>query len=319
MKERLKTFLLLSLVCICFLFTKKLWIKLPYEMSNFFSNRNEVISVSYLLSDMIAPNKYLLNFNSENHTLVYDDSKYGMWINSRKSLSDLLGSKNIEIADISHEDYLMLQEEKSIIFYFPDKVNIYILARAWDVKDPNTIADTMPNIDSIYIYLGSEDPFFVLSENNRHIAIYDNTIDVSRLRQELNIIYENKDYNYYYSMREYLDTDYDIYIPYQINTSLPRVFVTNEIVTLTEKEKRSLAEKFFNKGIDYIREIVEDNGSSIYIYNQRVLKFNVNGTLEYFHALENPVKERNLYMSLSTAADFISSKTGAQKECIWQR
>lgn len=319
MKERLKTFLLLSLVSISFLFTKKLWIQLPTELSHLLDKKDQVLSASYLLSDMIAPNKYLLNFNSKNHTLVYDDSRYGMWINSRKVLSHLLVSKNIKIEDLSYEEYVKFQDDKSIIFYFPEKVNTYILARAWDVKDSNIIADTMPNIDKIYIYLGSGDPFFVFSYNDNYKIIYDNSADISVLRQELNKIDEKKDYNYYYSMRYYysmeeaLKTKNDIYIPYEIKSGLPRVYVTNQISTLEEDEKKELAVKFFEKDINYITEIVEDNGSYIYIYNQRGLKFNINGTLEYFHPLEVPVKERNLYMSLSAAADFISKKTGAQK------
>lgn len=58
---------------------------------------------------------------------------------------------------------------------------------------------------------------------------------------------------------------------------------------------------------------MESNGSSIYVYDQRVLKFNINGTLEYFHALEKSVTKRNLYESLSTAAEFISKNTGIPK------
>src|SRR5690606_2243199 len=56
-------------------------------------------------------------------------------------------------------------------------------------------------------------------------------------------------------------------------------------------------------------EIVESNGSTIYVLNNRSLKLNVNGMLEYFHPLEESVVERNLYTSLSTAAQFITQKT----------
>jgi hypothetical protein len=58
---------------------------------------------------------------------------------------------------------------------------------------------------------------------------------------------------------------------------------------------------------------VESNGSTIYIYNNKVLKFNMNGTVEYFHSLEDTVQERNLYLSLSTAAEFISQKAYSAK------
>src|SRR5690606_36099068 len=42
-------------------------------------------------------------------------------------------------------------------------------------------------------------------------------------------------------------------------------------------------------------------------------KLNINGTLEYFHALEDKVPERNLYISLTTAAEFIMQNTSLNK------
>ncbi|MGN9164863.1 hypothetical protein ACTNDY_06195 [Tissierellaceae bacterium HCP3S3_D8] len=312
MKERFKTFLLLSLVSISIIITQKLWIQMPNQIFGLFDEPLEVTS-PYVLSDMIAPNKYLLNFNSKNHTLVYDDSKYGMWLTSRKSLVALLSSKNITIDDISNEEYLDYQNKKSVVFYFPEEVNTYILTKAWDIKKPNSIVDTMPNIDSIYIYLGSGDPFFIFTDGEKRVAIRDSSIDVQRLRAEINKIEDKKGYIYYYSMSETLGTQNDIFIPYSIDNSLPEIYVANEVALLDYGEKDKLAEKFFNKSIDYIRGIVESNGSSIYVYNQRVLKLNINGTIEYFNALDEPVKERNLYKSLLSAANFISEKTGVQK------
>lgn len=314
MRERIKTFLLISLVCISLLFTKRLWIELPNQMFSVFSRNDEAYTASYLLSDMIIPNKYLLNFNEKNHTLFYDDSKHGLWTNSRMTLSGILGSKDIKIVDLSNDEFLTYNGERSISFYFPDKVNTYILAKALDVKNPNVIVDTIPNVNNIYIYLGKEDSFFAFSDGEKHIAVYDKSIDVTNLRAQVTTIEEAKNYNYYRSMREAYKIDNDIYIPSNemINT-LPEVYVENEIRNLNEEEKKELAKKFFNKDIDYIREIVENNGSTMYIYNTKVLKLNVNGTLEYFHPLEQEIKKKSLYQSLSTAAEFISKNVGVPK------
>ncbi len=312
MKERFKTFLLLSLVSISIIITQKLWMQVPSQVLGLFDKEMEASS-SYVLADMIAPNKYLLSFNSKNYTLVYDDSKYGMWSNSRKTLVEILSAKNISLKEISNEEYLKYQERKSILFYFPEEINTYILIKAWDIKKPNSLVDAMPSIDKIYIYLGNGDPFFVFSNGEDHVAVYNNNINMETLRNEINKIDEEKDYVYYYPMRETLETQNDIFIPYEIKDSLPEIYVENEIALLDYKGKAELAEKFFNKNIDYIREIVESNGSSIYVYNQRVLKLNINGTIEYFHALEETVSERNLYQSLLAASNFISEKAGVQK------
>lgn len=313
MRERIKTFLLISLVGISLLFTKKLWIELPSEMLGTFFRKEEAYSVSYLLSDMIMPNKYLLNFDDKMHTFSYDDSKHGLWTNSRKILNGILGEKDIKVVDLSNDEFLTYNEKRSISFYFPEKTNTYILAKSLDVKEPNTIVDTMPNMNSIYIYLGKGNPFFVFSDGEKHIGIYDHSIDVTSLKDRVLNIEKAENYNYYHSMKRTLGVDNDLYVSFEMKNVLPEVYVENEIRNLDEEEKNELARKFFNKPINYIREIVEGNGSTMYIYNQRVLKLNVNGTLEYFHPLEQTVKKKNLYQSLSTAAEFISKHAGVQK------
>lgn len=313
MKEKLKTFLLFSLVGISILITQKLWIKLPTDFLKTLDRNREVISTSYAISDMISPNKYLLNFDSDNHTVVYDDSKYGLWASSKVSLKQVFESRTIRIENISNEDYIDYEKKKSLVFYFPEEISTYILAKAWNIKKPNDIVDAIPRISSIYIYLGNDEPFFVLTGMNKKILIKDDNIDLENVKVDINIIDSDKEYPNYYSMRERLDTDNDIYVLFNINNILPRVFVTNEIALMDETQKNNLAKRFFNKEIGYIREIVESNGSTIYIHDQKVLKLNINGTLEYFHGLEAPIKERNFYESLSAAADFISQKTGVQK------
>lgn len=308
MRERLKTFVLVVLVGVSLIFTKNIWLEMPNEGIQLFNKDEKVYSSSYLLSDMIAPNRYLLNFNDKYHTVFHDDYRYGLWTNSKDILYDILRDKNIETLDISKEDMGSYNNKRSIVFYFPEKVNTYILAKAFDVKDPNLIVDEVPNVKSIYIYLGDEEPFFIFSNEEKSLKVINKSINTIALREQIEKIEDEKNYNYYYSMREKLGVNNDIFIPYEMKNIVPAVFVENQIRNLDEKQRNELAENFFNKDIDYIRGFVENNGSAIYLYNQRVLKLNVNGTLEYFHALEGSVKKRNLYESMRTAADFISNK-----------
>lgn len=311
MKERIKTILLFSLAALSLFLTQKLWIQLPQNVVKALEGK-ETNAISYALSDMIAPNKYLLNFGNKKHTILYDNSKYNIWVNSKKVLSQVLSSDTLKTEEITKDKYLKFQEDGSIVFYFSEKINTYILAKAWDVKNPNNITDTIPNVNEIYIYLGNGDPFFVFSDKEKYIIAYDNTIDNNLLKDELSYIESTGSFDYYLSMREEYGVENDIYVPYQMNRSLPTVYVSNEITILEDDQKTQVAEKFFNKDIEYVREIVEGNGSTIYEYDNRVLKLNVNGTLEYFHALEERVAKRNLYISLSTVADFITQKISSQ-------
>ena len=313
MKERFKSFLLISLVGISVLFTKRLWVGLPNEAAGVFNDKDQVFNTSYLIMDMIAPNKYLLNFN-KNHTLFYDDSKYNLWANTKASLAKLLSSRDINMEVVSKKEFSTYNSSQSIVFNFPEKVNTYILAKALGIKSPNNIVDTIPNIDSIYVYLGKGDPFFVFSYKDKNVAVYDSTIDVENIKEQVLEIEKGEKYNYYASMKDTIGTDKDIYIPYEMRNNLPTIYVENEIRMLDDDNKRSLAEIFFSRNIDYIRELTERNGSSIYVHGQRVLKLNTNGTLEYSDPLEEIVKKRNLYESMDTAANFISENAGVPKE-----
>lgn len=313
MKERFKTFLLISLVSISVFLVKDLWLQAPDSLLRIFSNNShgEVVH-SYVLSDMIAPNKYLLNFSEINHTFMYDDSKYGMWSKSRNNLIEVFSSEDIEIKEITNEEYLDFHNVKSLIFYFSDQTNTYILTRAWDIRDPNKVVDIMPNIDSIYIYLGNGNPFFIFSYGNKHMMASSTDIDTSLLKDKLEEVAAKEDHINYHSIKEY-GVKADIFVPFEIDYSLPDIYVANETFSYTSQEKEQLAEKFIETDIALIRQIVEGNGSTIFVNNQKVLKLNTNGTIEYFEALENPVLDRNLFLSLSTAADFLSHKADIQK------
>ena len=313
MKERFKSILLFFLVVMSLFFTQKLWIRIPETVAKRFETAPETNANSYALSDMIAPYKYIINFGNKNHTLFYGDSKYHIWDDSRQILSQVLGSSNITTEEITREQYLNLKEERSLVIYFPEEISTYILAKTWGVNDPNNITDAIPNINEMYIYLGTKDPFFVFTLNENYLAVYDNEIDAIALKGKLTDIDTSNNYDRYYTMREAYQIDNDIYIPNRMENNLLTAYVSNEISTLTDEEKRKLATRFFDQEIDYLREIVESNGSTIYLYNNKSLKLNINGTLEYFHSIEDRVPERNLYISLTTAADFIKDKSSSQE------
>lgn len=312
-KERLKTFLLLSLVCISVFLTERLWVQLPYDILSF-SKKEEVVSANYLFTDMIKPHKYLLNFDEKNHTIFYNDDNNNLWTSTRSSLVDILSSSNIKTNTLSNEEFSTYNEEKSIVFYFPEKYSTYILARSLGVSKPNYVTEKMPKVDEIYFYLGRKELFIVFSEGDKHLKVYNLDIDTEIIKNQVREIEERKDYTYYYSMKDTLGVDNNIYITYKMAQNLPKVYVENELDIYNIDEIRNIAEKFFDKDIDYIREIIENNGSILYVYNQRVLKINQNGLLEYFNPLEAPVKERNLYISLNNAAKFLSSHIGVPKD-----
>ncbi|HEY4544348.1 MAG TPA: hypothetical protein VIG40_06855, partial [Tissierellaceae bacterium] len=265
MKEKIKSIILFLLVGLSISMTSRLWLQSADRVIEAISknDQNKMENTKhYPLVDMISPNKYLLNFGLKNHTMLYDDSKHKMWKNGSEPLKSLFSRKDVYLKEISHEEYLEYLQDKSLVYNFSEKINSYILAKALDVEKPNVIVDTMPKIDKIYVYLGQGDPFFVLSEGDVNLKVELDNINTKDLIAEIDRIEEKGNYPYYYSMRETLDMDNDIFIPLEVNYSLPEVFVENKVKMLTEQQRNDLAQRFLNKNIDYIKEIVESNNSS---------------------------------------------------------
>ncbi len=159
MKEKLKTLLLLFLVGTSLAMTQQLWIQLPERITKVFEIK-PTYSSSYLLSDMIAPNKYLINFEKNKTTVIYDASKYGLWDSSKAAISKILASSSIKTQELEGGLDKNKQKSPSIVFYLPEKMSTNIIAMAWEVKEPNRIADALPYIESISIVLGEGEPFF---------------------------------------------------------------------------------------------------------------------------------------------------------------
>ena len=313
MKEKLKTLLLIFLVGTSLIMTQQLWIQFPERITKIFEPQ-PTYSSSYLLSDMIAPNKYLINFGKNKTTVVYDASRYRLWDSSKEAIAEVLSSKSVKIEEKEKGLTYNNLKEPSIVFYLPEKISTSIIAMAWEIKDPNRIVDAVPYIESISIVMGDGDPFFVFSGEGKYLKVYDNTIKLEEVMADLKSIEDSDDFDYYYSMSEIFElSGNDIFIPYEIRNSLPAVYVKNDLANMNNSDKETLAQRFLEKDKDYLRQIVESNGSTIYINDNRVLKFNLNGTIEYFHSLGNKVGDRNLYLSLSTAANFISQKAYSAK------
>lgn len=304
--ERFKTILLLSLVIISLLLTRQIWIKSPYRTGLAFED-GKLDTDDYIRIDIIKPHKYLLNFNEDSHTIFHSDMNNNLWTSVHSSLVDILSSNNVKTEEISNEEFITYHDNRSIVFYFPEQYNTYILARFLDIPQPNDITEKIQKVDSIYVYLGKGEPYLVFSDKDFHLKIYESNLDLEYIKTKVGQIEKSNNITYYYPMRDSLNVNNDIYIPYKMSRAIPTVYVKNDINTDNIEDIRKIAEVFFQKDIDYIREIVENNGTVLYLYGDEVLKVSQNGFLEYYSPLEEQVPERNLYVSLVTASEFLSS------------
>ena len=293
-------------------FIQQLWLDVPFSLlPSFGTGMDEVKKKN--ISDIITPEKYLINFSEKNRTIIYSDTDYQLWSEARDILKEILKEKELTIDKINDEEFIAINKKWSINFYFSEEVYTNIVGKTLYVDIPSQIYDKIKKFDSIYFYLG-EKPFIIFNDDDYHLKVTFQNTSVESLRKITQKI-ESRDYTKYYSLTEVLPgVENYAYVPLTMTYGLPQITVKNEINIYDDDEIDNIAKLFFDRNIDYIRRIEENDGSIIYIDNQKNLKLYNNGAIEYFNALEGTISDRNFYLSLKKAIDFITIHMGMPKD-----
>jgi len=310
-REKFKTFLLVGLFAISIFLTQQLWIQFPYKLLPTFGQEMKVSNEK--LSDIIVPEKYLINFNERNHTMIYSDNEHNLWSKGKKILRDVFVNENIVLTEVSTEELVTGRKKKSVDFYFPETIPTFIFAKMLDTNVNKSVNESISSINEIYMNLDNEN-YVIFSDGDKHIKVTGMNTNPKDMASTIESIDEKKEYTYYFSTTETLRSNKDVYIPLKMRDNIPNTYVKNEIDIDDKEGIDNIAEQFFDRELDYIKKIVENDNSVIYIYNQKTLKIYENGLIEYFNSLAEPVIKKDINISLNTAIEFISTHMGWPKE-----
>lgn len=309
-KERIKTLFLVGLFLISIFLANEIWIELPSIFLPSFTEDLDEEYNKYSVSDIISPEKILVNFNTSSNTILYSDVDNNLWNEGKKIIIKLFESDKLEQEEIGIEEFRKYREVKSLDYYFPEEIHVHLLSKVIDANMPKYILDNIDSINDIHINLG-KDTFVVLSNGDKHIKLTATNIKVQKMRKIINDI-GKETYTKFVAFKDILPIENEVYIPINMNYKLPEIQVRKEIDVkkIKEEELDSIVEKFFDKDPNYVRRIEENNGTKIYIYNQQMLKIYNDGMIEYLNSLEKTVRNRELYKSLDKAINFISNHIG---------
>lgn len=307
----MKTLLLVVLFIMTIVLSKKLWFENFNSYTLTEASGLEEKEVEVIERNIIEPYKTLLNFGKRNHTVIYKGEK--LWQESIPYISEALSSKDVIASEISQEEYKELLDKKSIVFHFPQKLTTYILAKSLGVEKANYITEDIQRFEHIYLYLLRGEQFLILDYEDKYYKISNFTIDTSKILAELKEVEtsgrqdesEETDYTNYHALSTTMDIDSVLYIPYNMVEKYPYILVNEPFGKDMLKISRDYSEKFFNRDIDYIKEVREDNGAILHIYDQEVLKYSKDGVIEYFNPLQEKTQEKNLMLSLNKASQFL--------------
>ena len=306
-KEKIKTILLISLVLLSVFLTQKLFIDVPLNFNFTFADKEEIENVKYIISDIVTPNRYLINYSRDNHTIIYSSKSYPLWSTSKSIIKDAFNNGKIEFSKISYEEFSNLNYEKSIVIQYSEPIDGKLIARLLEVDKKNLILENsiMP-IKEIYINL-TMNPFIVFGDGNNYIKSSTLNLKTEVLNKTLNDIKEDKNFTTYYSRKEILGTEKDIYAPHNTKIIPYDIYVTNKLDIKEEAIIEETVQRFFDKDINYVKRVIE-NKANIYMHENKRMIINENGVLEYYSTISETVSNRDFFKSLKTALDFIMQK-----------
>lgn len=291
----------LSTALIVFLFilllfqSKFIWMSFGNKKESFSSNTNS----TDMMTEVLMPQKIITNLGKGEHYVLLDTRKY--WSENIKNISEALKQVRIEnLKIISVDEYLNLLNKKSVVFKFNSPLSGSIFVNS--IGDEGGTSDINLSVDSIYI--DSNNNIYVAGGHNFY-KIYDIKADID-IKDILDagkkdgFLAEN--FNEVYGIKK------DIFVFKNDTMNFQKVNYKSGLTELIDSEKINLAERFLNAPIDYIREITEYDKDT-FVYENEYLSLAEN-VIEYSNNSNFSVEDRNLYKSLNTAIDFISTKTG---------
>ncbi|MGI5949714.1 hypothetical protein [Peptoniphilus sp.] len=291
----LSTGLIVFLFILLLFQSKFIWMSFGSKKENFMSSTN----TTNMMTEVLMPQKIITNLGRGEHYVLLDTRKF--WSENIKNISEALKQVRVEnLKIISVDDYLNLLNKKSVVFKFNSPLSGSIFVNS--IGDEGGTSDINLSVDSIYID----------SNNNIYVAGGHNFYKIEDIKTDIDIknILDagKKDGFLAENFNEAYEIKKDIFIPKNDTMNFQKVNYKSGLTDLLDSEKINLAERFLNVPIDYIREITEYDKDT-FVYENEYLSLSEN-VIEYSNNSNFSVEDRNLYKSLNTAIEFISTKTG---------
>lgn len=290
---------------------RKVWL-VPPQRDNGIDEIDKMFTDNYLVSDIANPKKIVVNFGESTHTVLYDEEKFQLW----KYIPDVL--KSIFEADesdivtaqaLSNFDYRLLMEKESLVLHFDDSTPIGTFLNILEVKTKNRPSESWHDANEIYISLNEEN-YIVLSKGDIHLIVFLKNLDTENLISIVDSIKEKDEFIEYKFLGERLDLNSYILVPRTDRLSPPPIYMENIMRNMENQYVNNLVMRFMGKPVNYLRALIEEDGSRIYVDDPRTLKIYEYGKIAFYDPNQPETVERNFYLSIDTALKFIYDRIG---------
>ncbi|MDD3168140.1 MAG: hypothetical protein PHC91_01575 [Eubacteriales bacterium] len=267
---------------------------------------------------LLKPEQLVINFGADNYT-VQPPAELWYNENEKDSFVEELGrfgpAENILVEDITYDKYQQVKGIESIWAKFNYNIPISDFCSTFAMDKPQSfdVIETVTEIgystadrgNSLFIYDGkNEKRYRLLAEDPKNLDNKGNT-EFPALIDSI----EAEGYNIYYPISSIMRIANETLVPLSVEANLRSFPYLQDTYSYQTEKVKTMAEKFFGKNLDFVREIKEENGTVIYMYGygQNVLIVNTDGGLEYKETQLGGNTEQSFSGALETALRFIAS------------
>ncbi len=317
MIEKIKNYSLVALFLSTVLLLYFFWGNLSFDDINF--QNEQTIEEPPKTDYLIKPEQIIVNFGADNYTVILPE-KRDIWYNDGdKSCMvneiDRFGqADDILVEEITYDKYQeVMKKYRSIRAEFSYNIPISDFCRNFDINKPQSY-NTIQTVTIIGYSTAVEKNLFVFDgKNNKYYRLVagenkDNIVDPDFPGLIASI--ESEGYNSYYPISIYSGVENDALtlVPVSLETNLKSFPYRQDTYSYQAQKINALAENFFGENFDFVRRIIEDNGTVIYMYGygQNVLIVNTDGSIEYKEEQTNDKIKQSFLDALNTAIQYVA-------------
>ena len=276
------------------------------------------VSGSIQIQDVLIPEKIIINFGSENYTVIL--SAESIW-NSQidngvknfiDALKDMVENETISQSIISERDYEEVVKNRSIQAEFTYAIPLKDFGTEFGIRQIERM-DIIDTFTTMAYSEASPESFFIgnkLDNKYYRLTVQKEITDY----KDLIVSIEKKQNTSFYPLRTFAGVDNDTMIPLDLAIDMPNVQYSQSGLgkdTESSAELNDMAKIYFGESFDFTRKVTEGDGTIVYLYSygEKVLVIKTNGVFEY-SSTSNVSGNTPFFEALRAALDFIAQHSG---------
>ncbi len=298
MRESSKTLGILLLMGLLVFLSMRLWVSFPESPST--DVEEETIS-SISMNRLLAPDRVVVNFEGQEHTLFYELSP--LWKDYAPWLQELFSHMEEGAKEITDQEYLALQDTRSLVFGYVRPWNSRMFL---NLLSGPTATNVLPRGMQIQeIYIGAKADVLVITDGaGRHLRYGLSPGTLPQLAEQIEELYDSHRFRNYQNLGARHGFSRAIYVP-SLTVPLPPSLHYNH--AMSREEMNRLVTACLGVGPEERREVVEA-GATTYVYGQKSVRIEEGGWVRYWDLEPEPAQEVNYFMALQSALEFLTTK-----------